>query len=219
MSQRGFSVFITKKSTFRAHFLSPPSGTLWSSRRPPRGMMIETEHLTYASASPTGKLVIFITGTGALPDRYASLYDVIAGLGHHILVPVYANEDSVNGNCKMAADEAACLGATRLEIIEGNGEMDHSDIVDVSPDDALETRLDRLLAYMVENHGEERWAQFQKDGGVDWSKVIVSGHSQGGGHAVYLAKRHEVARVVNLSSPADTFGAQKEPQSRAPRLP
>ena len=38
---------------------------------------------------------------------------------------------------------------------------------------------------------------------IDWRKFVVSGHSQGGGHAMVIAKYHEVARVIGFGSPKD----------------
>ena len=38
---------------------------------------------------------------------------------------------------------------------------------------------------------------------LDWTKILVGGHSQGGGHACYFAKFNNVERVLMFSSPND----------------
>ncbi len=41
------------------------------------------------------------------------------------------------------------------------------------------------------------------NGQIDWSKICVSGQSQGGGHAYVISKFHQVARVIMTGSPKD----------------
>ena len=38
---------------------------------------------------------------------------------------------------------------------------------------------------------------------IDWTKIVVAGHSQGGGHAAAVGKLFPVARVVQLSASCD----------------
>jgi pimeloyl-ACP methyl ester carboxylesterase len=38
---------------------------------------------------------------------------------------------------------------------------------------------------------------------MDFGRMILAGHSQGGGHAAFIAMRHEVARVLMFGSPKD----------------
>jgi hypothetical protein len=44
-----------------------------------------------------------------------------------------------------------------------------------------------------------------------WNKIIVSGHSQGSGHACYLGKKNLVDRVVMFSGPNDYSTFYNEP--------
>lgn len=41
---------------------------------------------------------------------------------------------------------------------------------------------------------------------MDWSKVVLSGHSQGGGHAGVMAKLFEASRACYFASPPDWDG-------------
>jgi hypothetical protein len=42
---------------------------------------------------------------------------------------------------------------------------------------------------------------------IRWPLVMAAGHSQGGGHAALLGRRHPLARVIALASPCDRVGA------------
>jgi predicted esterase len=53
-------------------------------------------------------------------------------------------------------------------------------------------------------HPFESWAQYlATPDSIDWSNIIVGGHSQGAGHAAYLAKFNSVNRVLLFSGPND----------------
>ncbi|CAJ1344241.1 unnamed protein product [Effrenium voratum] len=69
--------------------------------------------------------------------------------------------------------------------------------------DGIENRLLRLLRYLHFWKPREFWGRFLKHGAVDWSRIILSGHSQGGGHAAMLSFLHPLRRVFFLSSPCD----------------
>lgn len=42
----------------------------------------------------------------------------------------------------------------------------------------------------------EGWEQFLENDSPRWNTIVVAGHSQGGGRAVYFAKLHPVERVI-----------------------
>ena len=88
----------------------------------------------------------------------------------------------------------------RREIISGG---DRDPRVNVDRADSIENRLDQLIRWLGSNRAPEGWRQFLADDDLDWSKVVLAGHSQGGGHAQLLAKDHAVARLVVLGSPKD----------------
>jgi pimeloyl-ACP methyl ester carboxylesterase len=44
-----------------------------------------------------------------------------------------------------------------------------------------------------------------------WSRIAVAGHSQGAGHAAYIAKKYEVDRVLMFSGPQDYFDDLAQP--------
>lgn len=64
---------------------------------------------------------------------------------------------------------------------------------------------DSVSALVANVLGSVPWgAQFlvAADGGVDWPRTVISGHSQGAGHAAYLSYELEVDAVL-FSGPQD----------------
>ena len=58
------------------------------------------------------------------------------------------------------------------------------------------------------------WGQFLlADNTVDWRKVVLAGHSQGGGHVGVLAKSVSLNRAVYFSSPEDWYDTTDTPAS------
>jgi hypothetical protein len=61
-----------------------------------------------------------------------------------------------------------------------------------------------LLAWLNTQQPSEGWGQFLLANNTeDWSKVVLAGHSQGGGHVGVLAKTAALSRAVYFSSPDD----------------
>jgi len=51
------------------------------------------------------------------------------------------------------------------------------------------------------------WVEYLKpDGTPLWSRIVVSGHSQGASHSAYIAHARPVAGALSLSGPQDTCG-------------
>jgi len=63
-----------------------------------------------------------------------------------------------------------------------------SPLLDVSTTNSIVNRAEKLLAYLDRQFPTEAWGQYLTSGSLDWSKVVISGHSQGGGHAGVLTK-------------------------------
>jgi hypothetical protein len=156
------------------------------------------------AAAANGRLFVFLPGTYARPRDYQRLLDEAARMGFHVLGLEYpsvgddANSSMVVQVCNRDPDPA-CHGEVRATRIYG-GEARG---VSVTSANAIMNRLVRALTYLGQQHPDEGWDAFLVDGRVDWSRVVVGGHSQGGGMAAYLAKQHEVARVAMFSGPSD----------------
>ncbi len=159
------------------------------------------EHIAYINPAipPRNQLVVILPGTGATPDLYAQFGTTAAGVGFHTVGLVYENRGSISSRCKNSDDEQ-CAEYARLEIINGT---DLSDQVDVNQSNSIENRLLRLLQYLHTQQPTEGWNQYFEGDTIKWERIILVGHSQGGGHVGLLARDHVVARVIFFNSPSD----------------
>jgi len=79
--------------------------------------------------------------------------------------------------------------------------------VDNTPAESIVNRLVKLLQYLDRNHPDGGWS-YLENGQPNWRRIVVSGQSQGAGMAAFIAKQHEVARVILFSSPWDYVDAR-----------
>ena len=63
------------------------------------------------------------------------------------------------------------------------------------------------------NEPDAGWKAFMHHGEIRWDRIVLAGHSQGGGHAAILGKRHSLKRVVMLGSPTDDCQVRGGPAS------
>jgi hypothetical protein len=148
------------------------------------------------AAGRIGRLLVFLPGTTGAPQQYATLIERAARLGHHAVGLAYVNQVPVNVLCA-GMGASGCHEQVRREILFGT---DESDLVEVDSDNGVFHRLDRLLAYLETLAPDEAWSRYRDaSGAVRWDRVVVSGHSQGAGHAAFIARLHRVARAVLFS--------------------
>ena len=123
----------------------------------------------------------------------------IRNKGYYILNISYPNNTPAAS--LKDSDDVLAFDHFRQEICYGDN---LSDAVTVAPFNSIVTRAEYLLTYLNATYPTHNWGQFLNgDGTIKWSAVTVSGHSQGAGHAGYLAKQHQVERVVMFSGPND----------------
>jgi hypothetical protein len=162
-------------------------------------------HFVYVdpAVAAKGRLFLFLPGTGGIPWFYRLIVRTAASEGYHAIGLSYFNAAAVAILC--AGQGPDCHGPVRLENLTGS---DVSNRIAVSRANSIENRLLRLLAYMQTIDPGRNWSQFVADGAIDWSKVSVAGHSQGGGHALYIAQRHLVLRASAYGSGGDLIVQQ-----------
>lgn len=147
-----------------------------------------------------GRLFVMLPGTLAVPNTYQDIVRTGAARGYHALGLTYPNDEAIAGICANSPDPD-CAGRARQEIITGENT---STLVAVDPANAIIGRLRALLQFLVVNSPDEGWDQFLVDGEPDWERIVMAGHSQGGGHAGFFAKLVLLNRVVMFSAPGDT---------------
>lgn len=167
-------------------------------------------HIAYINTGlpARNQLFVFMPGSGGTPAGNDRIDTTAANLGYHTIGLMYPNEPAVGNLCGGSTD-ADCFEKVRREIIDGT---DRSSLLSVNRANSIENRLLKLLKYLHGQQPTQGWNQFYD--GADqllWAKIVVSGHSQGGGHAGVMAKYQRVARVVFFASPKDYSTALRKP--------
>lgn len=145
------------------------------------------------------KLFLFIGGTDSAPDDYAFFLDHAGKVGLDVLSLSYPN--SVPAAALSNIPDSTVFDTYRNEICFGSSV---SDQVTVDTLNSIHTRAVKLLIYLDVNYPSQNWGQYlTSENELNWSKIVVGGHSQGAGHAAYFAKKYEVSRVTMFSGPND----------------
>jgi pimeloyl-ACP methyl ester carboxylesterase len=155
------------------------------------------------------KLVVLLPGTTGTPFFYREFLRYAATLGYHSLGLMYPNNKAVGTLCAIQdRRNPNCPREVRLEIIDGT---DRTSLVEVDRVNSIENRLIRALEYLDTIDSTEGWDLFLKqDGSITWDRIVICGHSQGGGHAAMIAKRHLVDRSLIFAA-ADWFPFEDRP--------
>ncbi|MFZ6011396.1 MAG: BPSS1187 family protein [Bacteroidota bacterium] len=145
-----------------------------------------------------GKLLVFLGGTDSYPRYYMQFPKTAASLGYHVVNINYLNQVSVR-LCDGEAD-INCFARYHQEVIFGE---EQSEVVKVDPANAIVNRVLTLLKYLHAKYPNEKWDLFFDANGLIYSKLLVAGHSQGGGHSAFLAHKVSVDRAIFFCSPND----------------
>lgn len=160
-------------------------------------------------ASPGAPLLVFLPGTGGDPAGVQLFLGVAVAAGYRAIGLSYDNEPAVMQVCARDRDPACSENFRQSRLFGGS---------ETPPEEAIVTRLTKLLQFLEGRHPGENWRSYLANGAPDWSRIAVAGHSQGGGMAAFLAKRVPVARVLLFSGPPDFVlpGRQPAPWLAAP---
>jgi hypothetical protein len=143
---------------------------------------------------PHERLFLFLAGSGGRPEQYTTLCEEAALAGLHAINLSYTNDKAVEWHICRNSDEDNCTGKVRLEQLEG---IDHSREISIDRPNSIENRLIKLLSYLDRHFPDEQWDRYlTADGGLFWERIVASGHSQGGGHALMIGTHRKVARVA-----------------------
>ena len=154
-------------------------------------------HFVYLNTQATarGQLFVLLPGTTGKPAGYTNLLKTAANLGFHAIGLMYPNAETMNSLCGDSTNPD-CYAETRLCVINGGT----NDEISIANTDSITNRLIKLLAYLAMNDPGQNWNQFlDVQSNLNWPKIVISGHSQGAGHAGLIAKIYPVARSVMFS--------------------
>ncbi len=166
------------------------------------------EHLAIVNANvpPRNLLVVFFPGTFGRPCQQQEFIKCLADHGYHVLALAYDNNvPAYMGTLNAKSSDRQRL--YRQQVVFGDVQ---SGAVETDRDNAVLNRLTKALKHLALNYSKNGWEQYlQKNTNEPkWSQIILSGHSQGAGVALYLSKYRRVKRVVFLAGPND-FDAQQ----------
>ena len=159
----------------------------------------ENKHLIVRNDSTNNnKLFLFIGGTFSEPSLYQSISSFAAGLGFDAISLSYKNNVAAtffaNFENEIIFDnyrQHLCYG-TPLTFIQ------------VDTLNSINVRAIKLLEYLHDTYPTQNWDQYlESDNTLNWSKIVVGGHSQGAGHACYFGKFEPVDRVLMFAGPND----------------
>jgi pimeloyl-ACP methyl ester carboxylesterase len=176
--------------------------------------MIRGPHrvLRDSSVASNGRLLITLGGTGSRPADLDFIQRLAVSLGYSVIAIDYPNTISTV-TCE-TAPSPVCYDDFRNEIFDGTPS---SDRVEVDFTNSIDNRIASLVGHLARR---DRWWKkfFGVDGSLDWTRVVLAGHSQGAGHVAYLAKHHLAERVIMIAGPVDKSAAGLGPWLSRPGL-
>jgi len=154
-----------------------------------------------------GKLVVFLPGTngkGHPPQDFSKMAAKegfpVLGLAYPSLVSISVLDGDRN---------PSAFARARNNII--NAETPFGRFRTEQPD-CIRSRLHHLIHFLAERQPGEGWGKYLlPDGAIDWSRLILVGQSQGGGHALFMGMEHSVERVLMFGAPKDFNKFHHEP--------
>ncbi len=157
-------------------------------------------YCTPAATTPwNDRALLYLVGTYGDPADDHQLARRACELGFVAFAPMYENRVLLSGG--YCGDDGECYERYRAEIVDGIPGA--PDPVDVDEDDSIRNRVATLLAHLAARG--EPWATVaSRLAAHDYARVAIAGHSQGAGHALYLAREEAAERVVMLAGPAET---------------
>ena len=179
-------------------------------------------HLVYGVPSTQYHLQVHLPGTRNTPIQASCLLQAAAsnraptiGLSYQW---INRTDASRNAACAQkygpsnGVGVAQCLSASHRQAIFG-GNFEPTLWERTNPADSISGRLSRLLLHLAHTRPFQGWAHYlEQDGSPCWNRIVLSGHSQGGGHAAYLALQKHLAGAVLISAPQDeAVGLPKQP--------
>jgi hypothetical protein len=168
--------------------------------------------LTPASKSNSSKLVVFLSGTGASSDKYSRLLKSAQSAGNYVLGLSYLSQPF-----PVSHSNTWCTSRNVMKPDDCNEELHElmlfgdaspnlqgasRGVWKVRPEYSVQSILTKTL------HSIDWGQNFLKrnnktlSNDISWEKVVISGHSQGAGHAAYLSYKKEIPSVL-FSGPQD----------------
>ena len=205
-----------RPSTANAAMVPPPVLVRSDTRYDTDSPHLVVPPATPASASAVGLCHVYLHGTGCSPTEANVASWLLSVTGDRGVATIalsyqfgpYADKernellDARTGGDNAKTQEA--LRAYHADTVYGG---ESSGLVQVSPCNSIMGRLVSLLRYLRETRpASEDWGSFLRGDGIASERFVFSGHSQGSGHACFVAKELPLKKAVLFSGPQEHLG-------------
>jgi hypothetical protein len=150
-------------------------------------------------------LLVFLPGTDGRPINTTDFTKTAARQGYRAIGLSYNDVPAVAQICPRDPDPR-CSEKVRQKRIFGD---DVTRLIDDRKEESIVNRLAKLIATLQRDHPDDGWGDYLENGKPKWTRIAVSGLSQGAGMAAFIAQKTPVARVILFSSPWDNYGRQR----------
>ncbi len=149
-----------------------------------------------------GPLLLFFPATGARPGEYRLFLDSAEDVGYHVLGLDYWNLGrTLSGTCNT---NPRCYTELQWNRFDGSHPSPYSR---VTPAGSITARFRDAITHLEQVDPAGGWNRFlTSTGTIEWSNIVVAGHSQGGGMAAFIAHIRSVAGALMISSPVESDG-------------
>lgn len=174
----------------------------------PNYSAVQDSHMIVRNTiSNNDKLFLFIGGTGSETKNYRQIAEFAGDLGFDVINIAYPN--SVAAASLANSSNNLAFDNYRQEICYGTS---LSPVVNVDSLNSIYIRAVNLITYLDITYPSQNWSQYLNSSStLNWSKIVVGGHSQGAGHACFFGKHDTPERVLMFSGPNDYSNYSSQP--------
>lgn len=157
--------------------------------------------LNIARSGGTGApLLLFLPATGAVPADYRGFLSTASEAGYSVLGLDYWNHGrSLTNTC---GPDAVCYDRFQQNRFDGS---DPSRFSRVDVANSVLSRLRGALRYLQRHDRGGGWQRYVDGARIRWSRLVLAGHSQGGGESAFIAHHYPVQGVLMFGAPVETF--------------
>jgi hypothetical protein len=150
-------------------------------------------------SSADAPLLLFLPATNEVPENYQRFLGAASSVGYHVLALDYWNRGlSVARTCER---NARCYSQLQANRFDGSHPSRFSAI---APSDSILARLRHALTHLRTTDHAGGWGRFLDGDRVRWNRIVLAGHSQGGGESAFIAHGHRVQGVLMFGSPVES---------------
>jgi hypothetical protein len=161
----------------------------------------------------TPTLLLFLPGHGASVSGYTDFLEAAVKEGYYVVGLAYQNGQTVQGLCGYWAD---CPGMLFQQNVEHDVDNDFYTTLTQPPysypttSNSVNYRLAAFLDYLQSQRvsgDTTNWKQFYDypTHNVNWSHIVIAGHSEGGATAAWIVKEKPVIGGITFEAPYSTL--------------